>query len=29
MEITTEMVKELRQATNAGIMDCKKALQEV
>ena len=28
MEITTEMVKELRQATNAGIMDCKKALQE-
>ena len=26
MEITTEMVKELRAATNAGISDCKKAL---
>jgi len=28
MEITAQMVKELRQATNAGVMDCKKALQE-
>ena len=28
MEITTEMVKELRAATNAGISDCKKALIE-
>jgi len=28
MEITIEMVKELRQATSAGILDCKKALQE-
>ncbi len=28
MEITTEMVKNLRQVTNAGILDCKKALQE-
>lgn len=28
MEITTEMVKELRAATNAGISDCKKALVE-
>ncbi|MBN2391794.1 MAG: translation elongation factor Ts [Anaerolineae bacterium] len=26
MEITTEMVKELRQATAAGILDCRKAL---
>ncbi len=28
MEITTEMVKELREATGAGVLDCKKALQE-
>lgn len=28
MEITTEMVKELRAATSAGISDCKKALIE-
>lgn len=28
MEITAKMVKELRDATNAGMMDCKKALQE-
>lgn len=28
-EITTAMVKELRQATNAGVLDCKKALAEV
>lgn len=28
MEITTEMIKELRAATNAGISDCKKALTE-
>ncbi len=26
MEITTEMIKELRAATNAGILDCRKAL---
>lgn len=26
--ITTEMVKELRAKTNAGMMDCKKALEE-
>ena len=26
MEITAQMVKELREATNAGMMDCKKAL---
>ena len=26
MEITAKMVKELREATNAGMMDCKKAL---
>ncbi len=29
MEITTEMVKELRQRTGAGVLDCKKALEEV
>ena len=29
MEITTQMVKELRQATGAGVLDCKKILQEV
>ena len=28
MDITAKMVKELREATNAGMMDCKKALQE-
>jgi elongation factor Ts len=28
-EITAQMVKELREATNAGVLDCKKALQEV
>ena len=28
MEITAKMVKELREATNAGMMDCKKALTE-
>ncbi|BCY18094.1 elongation factor Ts [Leptolinea sp. HRD-7] len=27
MEITTEMIKQLRQATAAGISDCKKALE--
>ncbi len=28
MEITAKMVKELRDATNAGMMDCKRALAE-
>ena len=28
MDISAKMVKELRDATNAGMMDCKKALQE-
>lgn len=28
MEITTAMIKELRQATGAGILDCRKALEE-
>ena len=28
MAITAKMVADLRQATNAGMMDCKKALQE-
>lgn len=28
MEINAKMVKDLRDATNAGMMDCKKALQE-
>ena len=28
MEITTEMIKELREATGAGILDCRKALTE-
>jgi elongation factor Ts len=27
-EITAEMVKQLREATNAGVLDCKKALAE-
>ena len=26
MEITAQMVKDLRVATNAGVLDCKKAL---
>ena len=28
MEITAAMVKELRERTGAGMMDCKKALKE-
>lgn len=28
MEITKDMIKELRTATNAGMMDCRKALEE-
>jgi elongation factor Ts len=28
MEITTEMIKELRTKTNAGVLDCRKALIE-
>ncbi|MGE5376453.1 MAG: elongation factor Ts, partial [Bacteroidota bacterium] len=28
MEITTEMIKELRNATTAGVLDCRKALTE-
>jgi elongation factor Ts len=28
MKVTTEMIKELRAATGAGILDCRKALQE-
>lgn len=28
-EITSSMIKELRESTGAGLMDCKKALQEV
>lgn len=28
MAITTEMIKELREATGAGILDCKKALEQ-
>lgn len=28
MEITAQMVKELRESTGAGMMDCKKALSE-
>lgn len=28
MEITTEMIKELRAATNAGVLDCRKALTD-
>ncbi|KAB0586143.1 translation elongation factor Ts, partial [Campylobacter lari subsp. concheus] len=28
MEISASMVKELRESTGAGMMDCKKALQE-
>ncbi len=29
MEITSTMVKELRDRTNVGMMDCKKALQDL
>ena len=28
MAVTTEQIKELRQATGAGIMDCRQALEE-
>jgi elongation factor Ts len=28
MEVTTEMIKELRAATGAGMLDCRKALQD-
>jgi elongation factor Ts len=28
MEITTEMIKELRVATNSGVLDCRKALEQ-
>ena len=28
MEVTTDMIKELRAATGAGILDCRKALTE-
>ncbi|HYN87599.1 MAG TPA: hypothetical protein VER55_03670 [Ardenticatenaceae bacterium] len=28
MAITTESIKELRERTGAGILECKKALQE-
>ena len=28
MEITAQQVKELREATGAGVLDCRKALQE-
>ncbi|HVN16379.1 MAG TPA: translation elongation factor Ts, partial [Anaerolineales bacterium] len=28
MEITTEMIKELRTATGAGVLDCRKALTD-
>ena len=28
MKITAQMVKQLREMTGAGMMDCKKALQE-
>jgi len=28
MEITTDMIKELREATKAGVLDCRKALTE-
>jgi len=27
LEITTSMIKELREATAAGVLDCKKALE--
>ena len=28
LEITTDMIKSLREETSAGVMDCKKALEE-
>jgi elongation factor Ts len=28
MEITTEMIKQLREATHAGVLDCRKALEQ-
>ena len=28
MAITTEMVKQLREATGAGVLDCRKALEQ-
>ena len=28
MEITTEMIKSLRESTGAGILDCRKALEQ-
>jgi elongation factor Ts len=28
MEITTQMIKELREVTKAGVMDCRKALED-
>ena len=28
MEVSVELVKDLRQRTGAGVVDCKKALQE-
>ena len=28
MEITTEMIKTLRESTGAGILDCRKALEQ-
>lgn len=28
MEITTEMIKSLRETTGAGILDCRKALEQ-
>ena len=28
VDITAQMVKELREATGAGVLDCKQALQE-
>ena len=29
MQITASMVKELRERTGSGMMECKKALQEI
>jgi elongation factor Ts len=28
LEISTDLIKELRERTGAGMLDCKKALQE-
>ena len=28
MEVTTQLIKELRERTGAGVMDCKTALKE-